>query len=353
MNRTLVEQIVDAVLYEGYILYPYRPSLKNRQRWTFGCLYPEVYCREQAGSEAASNQTECLVQGTLESTLDLSVRFLHLTARIVSEFSPPLRAWPQGSEPPFHAVETLRVGDQSFYSWQEAEERNVDLSGVTLAEILRRPRRIAFMFPGRRWLEPLHGPGGEIVGALMRQQHTVAGSVRVEASRVAEGLFKVTLRVANQTLLLTAGDTSRDSAMLQSLVSTHSILAVAQGQFVSLLDTPEQWREAAADCKNVGTWPVLVGAEGARDTMLSSPIILYDYPHVAPESPGNLFDGTEIDEILTLRILTLTDEEKRAAAELDERGRDLLARTETLAREQLYGLHGTMRPAHPVPEGVV
>ena len=97
-------------------------------------------------------------------------------------------------------------------------------------------------------------------------------------------------------------------------------------------------------CRNVGGWPVLVGEEGTRDTMLSSPIILYDYPQIAPESPGDLFDGTEIDEILTLRIMTLTDEEKRAAIGLDSRARDLLSRTENLSREQLYDLHGVMRP---------
>jgi hydrogenase maturation protease len=64
---------------------------------------------------------------------------------------------------------------------------------------------------------------------------------------------------------------------------------------------------------------VLVGKEGTADSILSSPIILYDYPKVAPESPGDLFDATEIDEILTLRILALTDEEKREMAAIDSR----------------------------------
>jgi hydrogenase maturation protease len=110
-----------------------------------------------------------------------------------------------------------------------------------------------------------------------------------------------------------------------------------------LLDPPERWRQAAAACRNVGAWPVLVGEEGQRDMMLASPIILYDYPQVAPESPGDFFDGTEIDEMLTLRILTLTDDEKRAMASVDEHAHILLARTEALAREQLLELHGTMR----------
>ena len=63
MNREAANRVANAVLYEGYILYPYRPSVKNRQRWTFGGLYPEEHCRAQHGSDAADNRTECLVRG--------------------------------------------------------------------------------------------------------------------------------------------------------------------------------------------------------------------------------------------------------------------------------------------------
>ena len=94
---------------------------------------------------------------------------------------------------------------------------------------------------------------------------------------------------------------------------------------------------------------MLVGDEGDTDTILSAPIILYDYPQIAPESPGELFDGTEIDEILTLRIMTLTDDEKAAMAAVDERARAVLARTESLGKEQLLGLHGTLRGLQPLP----
>jgi hypothetical protein len=351
MNRTLVDRIVDAVLYEGYILYPYRPSVKNRQRWTFGGLYPEAYCEAQRGADASGNQTECLVRGGPETTLDVAVRFLHLTERVPGELFSPLAEWPDGAEPPFRAVETLRIGDQVFHAWQEAEERRIDLAGVTLSEILNRPRRETFALPGRRWTEPLRGPGGEIGGMLVREQRAVEGAVELETAGVADGLFKVTLRVINRTTLEDNRRTDRDAALLRSLVSTHAVLIVRRGAFVSLLDPPERWREAAAGCRNVGTWPVLVGEEGDTDTLLSSPIILYDYPQLAPESPGNLFDGTEIDEILTLRILTLTDEEKRAARGLDGRTRDMLARTEALAREQLSALHGTLRSTRQTSGG--
>ena len=96
-------------------------------------------------------------------------------------------------------------------------------------------------------------------------------------------------------------------------------------------------------CKNVGTWPVLVGEDGQRDAMLSSPIILYDYPKIAPESPGALFDGTEIDEILSLRIMTLTDQEKLEIGRTDERARQILERTESMPPEQFMKMHGVLR----------
>jgi hydrogenase maturation protease len=84
--------------------------------------------------------------------------------------------------------------------------------------------------------------------------------------------------------------------------------------------------------------------------MLSSPIILYDYPQIAPESAGDLFDGTEIDEILALRILTLTEDEKREMRDGDERARQILERTEALPEEQFLKLHGVLRGMRPTSE---
>jgi hypothetical protein len=128
-----------------------------------------------------------------------------------------------------------------------------------------------------------------------------------------------------------------------SLVSTHTVLRATGGEFLSQTDPPPELREETALCVNEHTWPVLVGAPGSADTMLSAPIILEDYPRVAEESPGDLFDGTEIDEILTLRILTLSDAEKAELRRTDVRGRELLERTESLTGDDLMRLHGTLR----------
>jgi hydrogenase maturation protease len=162
-------------------------------------------------------------------------------------------------------------------------------------------------------------------------------------------LFKVQVRVENLTAL-EAREVSRDEALMRSLVSAHTLLGLSDGEFVSLLEPPPDLQELAASCQNLGTWPVLVGEAGERGTMLSSPIILYDYPQIAPESPGDLFDGLEIDEILALRIMTMTDEEKREMRQADERSRRILERTENLPMEHLMKLHGTLRELRPANE---
>jgi hypothetical protein len=135
--------------------------------------------------------------------------------------------------------------------------------------------------------------------------------------------------------------------LLQSFISTHTILQAHAAGFISLLETPEAFKEAAQACRNEHTWPVLLGQAGATDALLSSPIILYDYPQIAPESVGPLFDGTEIDEILTLRIMTLSDAEKEELRQGDPVGRELLERTEAMTPEQLMKLHGVIRNLGP------
>lgn len=169
----------------------------------------------------------------------------------------------------------------------------------------------------------------------------IRGELELESSQLADGVFKLSVEIRN---CVSAGaDFTREEALLRSLISVHTILQVSGGEFVSLLDPPETMRETVAACSNVGTWPVLVGEDGQRNTLLSAPIILYDYPQIAPESPGDLFDGTEIDEILALRILTMTDAEKAEVRNSDDRARRILERTELLPPEHFQKLHGALR----------
>jgi hypothetical protein len=333
MNQTLVDQIANAVLYEGYLLYPYRPSVKNRQRWTFGGLYPQSYSRTHEGTDPWMAQTECLAQAGEGAGLSVRVRFLHLQVRRVERLDSPLAGAPEAVYP---------------HVWQEAVEREVAAGAPDLAELAARAQTREFAFPSWCEEEPSLGPHYALEGTTIREQQPLAGAVELSAERVTERLYKLTVKIFNRTPFEPASRTNRDEALLSSMVSTHTILGIRGGEFVSMLDPPQPWREIAAGCRNIGTWPVLVGESEARDTILSSPIILYDYPQIAPESPGDLFDATEIDEILTLRILTLTDEEKRVMAAVDERARALLERTESIAREQLMGLHGTIRGLRPL-----
>jgi hypothetical protein len=341
MNRDGVEQIARAVLYEGYILYPYRPSVKNRQRWTFGGLYPEELCDASAG-ENCMCQSEVLVTGDGATRFEANVRFLHLTARQAGAVDPPLASWPASEEPAYQPVEALRIGDRLLQTWQEAEERTVSLEPIALNNLIDCAREQAFSFTGDRRLEPVSNADGQIAGVLVREKETVTGTIELSASVVAENVFRVRVRIRNRTPC-PKQQNSREQIALRSLASTHMIFGVDCGSFVSLTDPPPGLCEAARACQNTGGWPVLVGEEGATDTVLFSPIILSDYPQIAPESPGDFFDGTEIDEMLTLRILTLTDEEKRAMAAVDSRAGELLARTEARAREHLLSLHGTVR----------
>jgi hydrogenase maturation protease len=186
---------------------------------------------------------------------------------------------------------------------------------------------------------------------VVREQRPIEGIVRLSAEPVDAGLYKLSVQIENTTPETALAADRHNEVLLQAFISTHTILRVEHGEFVSLLEPPEALIAVAQECQNVRTWPVLIGDEGERDTLLSSPIILYDYPQIAPESPGTLFDGTEIDEILTLRILTLSDEEKAEIRQGDPRAREILERTEAMTPEQFMQLHGTIRSMRPIDEG--
>ncbi len=348
MNLDRVEKIAEALLYEGYMLYPYRATaVKNQQRWNFGVLCPRAYSEAQAGSEAWMMQTECLLQADSSTQLNVKIRFLQIVNRSIGKLKHRLFELPHDREPEFETVEKLDAGGHTFTSWQEAVEREVIVPTLRPATFsLSRP--VMFTFPSGRELEPLRDENCVIAGVIMRQWEALRGSIEIDSTNCPNDVIKIAVRVRNLTSDEAPQQQTRADALMYSLVSVHTILTTESGHFVSLLDPPEDLRSLAAECSNIGTWPVLVGDEGDRDTMLSSPIIVYDYPQIAPESPGSLFDGTEIDEILSLRILTMTDEEKHEMRQTDQRARQILERTENMPPEQFMKLHGALRGLHPV-----
>ncbi len=325
-----VERIAAAVLYEGYLLWPYRRSArKNQRRWTFGGVYPRAYSEAGHADDPWLMQTQCLVLGDAP-VLDLSVRFLQVVERQVAR-----RNADGGLEP----VDELQVGGERYLTWEEAAERTIAAGDLRLSE-LATPRRLAISTPAGQDETPIVAPDGTVAGAFLRSWRAIDGAVEVSAEALAPGLTRLTVRIVNSTPW---SGGSREEALRQAMASTHTILRVREGSFVSLLDPPPELAQAAAACRNIKTWPVLAGAAGDRSTMLSSPIILYDYPQVAPESPGDLFDGTEIDELLALNILALTDEEKAEMRASDPRAREILERTEALSPANLGNLHGAIR----------
>jgi hypothetical protein len=276
-----VRALADAVLHEGYLLYPYRPSaLKNQHRYPFGTLYPETFCRAHEMGDASLARVECVLMGTSEARVSVHARFLQVAAGAVV--------------------------------------RDALVSELPLASLVAGGARRSFQFP------PL------------------SAEIDIRAARAGGDRWKVSIELRNCTELDAAETAPRDEALRHALCSAHLLLRSAGGEFVSAIDPPSSLRDVVESCRNVGLWPVLVGKPGTRCALLAAPIILYDYPELAPESPGDFFDGTEIDELLTLRVLTLTEDEKRAMAEGDPRARELLERTEALGLAGLGQLHGRL-----------
>jgi hypothetical protein len=341
VNFDRVEKIAEAVLYEGYMLYPYRPSsVKNQQRWNFGVLCPRSYCELQQGSEAWMMQTECLIKTTPSTRFVAKIRFLQIVRRSVGKLRTPGREEHEGVEPEFDLVDRLEAGGRVYQPWEEAVEREHTSSQMDLAT-LSSLSPLYLTFPAGRRIEYLYDEQEQAVGLLVREWEALTASVQFGSAPCRNGVVKVSVRVHNLTSSDSRETIIRGDALNFSLVSAHTILGIEEGEFLSLLDAPTGFEDLVGQCSNIGTWPVLIGNQA--ETMLSSPIILYDHPQIAPESAGNLFDSTEIDEILSLRILTLTDDEKREMRQSDDRAREILERTENMPEEQFMKLHGVLR----------
>jgi hypothetical protein len=309
----IARQIADAVLYEGYLLYPYRASArKNQIRWQWGVLVPPAYAAAGHGEHATSH-SEFLLEPGIDPVLHVRLRFLQVQHR--------------------------SGGDGPVPEFDEAVEHEID-AVLPVSELV-----------GTGQVVPVNVPGGtETADGVTRERWPLQGEIRV-SGHVLEGpygLMQLSVEVVN-TAEWADPEAGRHLALRHSLIAAHTVLAVTDGEFISLLDPPEWAKPAAEGCRNERTWPVMVGEAGRRDVLLISPIILYDYPQIAPESAGELYDGTEIDEILTLRTMTLTDEEKAEARATDERARKLMDRVDSMPPEMLDKLHGAIRYLEETP----
>ncbi|MCU1457035.1 MAG: hypothetical protein JWL73_1127 [Actinomycetia bacterium] len=310
LNLDEARQVADAMLFEGYLLYPYRASAtKNQHRWQFGVLAP---IGADTGDPSVQ-RTECLLEADDSATVEVHVRFLQLETRGEEQL------WDEGD--PVERTVTAEVGElvrgdvvEPIVESGAARERG----GV---RFVREPLEARVTVSAER----LPGPYGGL-----RLRILIENTGRWDANGRGNG----------------SGSSTRDAVMRRSLIGAHVLVGVQGGRFVSLLEPPEWAMPAVDGCSNVGTFPVLVGDRD--DIVLSSPIILYDHPQIAPESAGQLFDATEIDEILTLRTLALTDAEKAEARDTDPRAAEIIDRVEDMPAEIFERLHGAIRSLRPV-----
>ena len=340
--------LADTVLFEGYLLYPYRANdAKNRVRWQFGVLAPPAFAAADP-SERAFLQSDCLLEGH-DVTVVVQARFLHVQRRTVEHVVP-------GGYTP---VDSLEVGDASYLPCDEAVVHETS-STFTLPALDRCADRAVIEVPGGTDVEPL-GSGAATVGRLVRDRAPLHAELSLEADPLPGpyGVRRLRLRLENRTPWRPDGGDAPDrpAALRHALVAAHLLVAVEHGAFVSLIDTPQWAGDYAAGCEQVGTFPVLAGPPGERRVVLASPIILYDHPQLAPESVAQFCDATEMDEMLTLRTLTLTEQEKRQARGSDPRAAALVDEIDNLPPALLDRLHGAIRsmtslarPAEPAPE---
>jgi hypothetical protein len=315
--------VADAVLYEGYLLYPYRAnSRKNQSRWQFGVLGPQGAADTGIGEDATLS-AQVLVQSNRVPSLSGTVRFLQLQYR--------------GAERDvggrFEQVDELTTGSASWISWDEAVEREIAIQPFPVTSL---PRTLDISVPAGADIEVLDG------GRLVRTRRALLGQLDISAEHDGE-LLRLSFEMRN--VAPPAAD--KDKAIATSLIGTHLLIEVTDGEFVSLLEPPDSAAAAVARCRQHRCFPVLAGPAGAaKDLVLVSPIILYDHPEIAEQSKGALYDACEIDEILTLRIMTMTDEEKAQARATDPLAAEIIDRSDSMSPEAMLDLHGVLRNPH-------
>ncbi|PPJ21166.1 hypothetical protein C5E44_06190 [Nocardia nova] len=305
-NRARARAVADAVLYEGYLLYPYRADArKNRCRWQFGVLGPVGAHASGLGEESElAGQMPIAPDG--DPVLRFTLRFLQLQHRAAAGAT-----WPD---------------------WDEAVERE-----VTVGPCAPVATTLPFEVPGGRDTEPLVDPATGRAD-VVRTRRPLRGEF--ELAVATEGgypILTVTVRNTGEPA------TDRRDALARSMLGAHVIAEAGGAEFVSLLEPPPEAEAAVARCVQHRCFPVLAGPPGDRSLMLISPIILYDHPEIAEQSQESLYDATEIDEILTLRVMAMTDEEKAAARATDPRAARIVDSCDAMTAEQMARLHGVLR----------
>jgi hypothetical protein len=330
--------VADAVLYEGYLLYPYRgTSSKNQSRWQFGVLGPPGASHAGLG-EDDTLAAQFPVDGA--QAITVVVRFLQLQHR---------RAERERADGGFDPVDELTTPSGSWLTWDEAVECEISFGPLAFGD---QSWALPVAAPAATEIEPVDG------GRLVRERQEVRALLTV-AHEPDGTLARVSVRVSNVGATVDRKIDGKDSVIARSMIGTHVIAEVVGGRFVSLLEPPSAAAGVVSRCIQHRCFPVLAGPPGTHDVLLVSPIILYDHPEVAEQSNTALYDCTEIDEILTLRVMTMTDQEKAQARATDPRAAQIIDQCDAMSPEAMARLHGVLRNPHTpaglvpeIPEGV-
>jgi hypothetical protein len=291
-----VDQLVDSLLYEGYALYPYTPgATKNATPTPHGIVYPPAYAEANPFAKALL-RAEVILEFEPGATVGGSVRFL-----------------------------------QASGEGHQGVERALALGPAVLVDLCAGGVGEEFRFAG---------------------EEELSGRARLRAELLEDGVARLRLCVHNSSELAEAASVERPRALRSSLLSTHVVLRVEGGRFISPIENEGPRVAAVAACENVNTWPVLASPED--DVVLGASMFLPDHPRIAPESLGGLFDNTEIEEALLLHVQTLSDTEREEIAATDPKVKAMIERAENATPEEIIGLHGRLesggsQPGEPEP----
>jgi hypothetical protein len=322
--------IANAVLYEGYLLYPYTASAsKNKMRWQFGVVVPKAY--EAAGTgEHGDQQTEMLFDATGDTRIDVLVRFLHVEARIVEAL--------RGEA--FVEVPSITIGEAQHLTFDETVECEVPLR---LDPAANKAASVAVSFAANESVVELRDERGALVGRTVRRRWPLTGTLDAWAEAVDgnPSLQRLRIRLENHSDVVASSE--RGAVLRTAFISAHTLLAIENGAFISPVDPPDYAEAATETLANRHTWPILMG-DGSIDAQrsplaLSSPIVLGDFPEIGKKTESDAFDATEIDELLTLSVLSLSDAERAEARATDPRARAIVDRAERFGAADIARLH--------------
>ncbi len=337
--QSILENLTRTLLYEGYALFPYhRSAVKNQKPIPFGVVFPEDYNTHNVHAHSQM-QAECIVIGNDDLQLTISIRFLHL--KRIELFARQTEH--ETGEEVFIATNDLTINNRSYQAGWQTVEHNITTGNILIADLIKNKKTIPLDFEKIYDSIYLYEESGKVAAQQSSSISGIKGEIMNEAARVETSgdAFRVRVSIANTTPLENAEAVIRDEVLSASFLSTHIILQAANGEFISQQNPAEEWRTVIESCKNINTWPILI--DESNTTMLSSPIILYDHPQINPQSSGDLFDSTEIEEALLLHVSMLSDDEKRKIGQSDEKLQVMLNKVSQVTPEELISFHSGLK----------